>query len=70
MHHVKHVRKEGFGYKGSHQQMGLLNRKQVPLCNESYESYHKESYHRVHAGLYYSPSWESLRKRMKKQLDS
>ena len=27
MHHVKHVRKQGFRYKGFHEQMALLNRK-------------------------------------------
>jgi group II intron reverse transcriptase/maturase len=32
MHHVKHVRKQGQRYGGFHQQMALLNRKQVPLC--------------------------------------
>ena len=31
MHHVKHVRKNGYRYKGFHEQMALLNRKQVPL---------------------------------------
>jgi len=58
MHHVKHVRKEGFRYKGFHQQMALLNRKQVPLC--------KNCHQKVHAGLYNGPSLESLRKRMRK----
>jgi group II intron reverse transcriptase/maturase len=62
MHHVKHVRKEGFRYKGFHQQMALLNRKQVPLC----KSCHKM----VHAGLYNGPSLETLRKRMRKMVDS
>ncbi len=62
MHHVKHVRKEGFRYKGFHEQMALLNRKQVPLC--------KECHKKVHAGLYDGPSLETLRKRLRKQLDS
>jgi group II intron reverse transcriptase/maturase len=43
MHHVKHVRKEGFRYKGFHEQMALLNRKQVPLC--------KECHHKLYSGL-------------------
>jgi group II intron reverse transcriptase/maturase len=58
MHHVKHVRKNGFRYKGFHQQMALLNRKQVPLC--------KECHRKVHSGLYDGPSLESLRKKMRK----
>ena len=62
MHHVKHVRKEGFRYKGFHEQMALLNRKQVSLC--------KECHNKVHSGLYDGPSLETLRRRMRKQLDS
>lgn len=62
MHHVKHVRKNGFRYKGFHQQMALLNRKQVPLC--------KLCHKRVHAGLYDGPSLETLRKRMRKEMES
>lgn len=62
MHHVKHVRKQGLRYKGFHQQMTLLNRKQIPLC----KSCHKN----VHAGLYDGPSLETLRKRMRKELGS
>jgi nicotine oxidoreductase len=62
MHHVKHVRKQGFRYKGFHQQMSLLNRKQIPLC--------KDCHLKVHAGLYDGPSLELLRKRMRKELDS
>ena len=62
MHHVKHVRKHGFRYKGFHHQMALLNRKQIPLCR----CCHK----RVHAGLYDGPSLESLRNRMRKSMDS
>lgn len=58
MHHVRHVRKNGYRYKGFHQQMALLNRKQIPLC--------KSCHHRVHAGLYDGPSLESLRKKMRK----
>jgi group II intron reverse transcriptase/maturase len=58
MHHVKHVRKEGFRYKGFHEQMALLNRKQIPLC--------KNCHKQVHAGLYDGPSLESLRKRLRK----
>lgn len=44
MHHVKHVRKQGYRYKGFHYEMALLNRKQVPLC--------KQCHIRVHMGLY------------------
>lgn len=62
MHHVKHVRKQGFRYKGFHHQMALLNRKQIPLCR----CCHK----RVHAGLYDGPSLESLRNRMRKNVGS
>lgn len=59
MHHVKHVRKQGERYGGFHQQMALLNRKQVPLCR----SCHK----RVHAGLYDGPSLDYLRKQLRKE---
>ena len=62
MHHQKHVRKQGFRYKGFAQQMALLNRKQVPLC----KSCHKK----VHAGLYDGPSLSELRKRMRKEMNS
>ncbi len=62
MHHVKHVRKQGFRYKGFHQQMALLNRKQIPLC--------KNCHKRVHAGLYDGLSLEALRKRMRKDVSS
>jgi hypothetical protein len=62
MHHVKHVRKQGFRYKGFHQQMALLNRKQVPLC--------KACHKRVHAGLYDGPSLEILPIRIRKEVGS
>ena len=62
MHHVKHVRKNGFRYKGFHQQMALLNRKQIPLC--------KNCHKKVHAGLYDGPSLKTLRIRMRKELGS
>ena len=62
MHHVKHVRKQGFRYKGFQEQMALLNRKQVPLC--------KNCHQKVHAGVYDGPSLASLRKRMRKELGS
>ena len=62
MHHVKHVRKQGFRYKGFHNQMALLNRKQIPLCRYCHK--------RVHAGLYDGPSLEVLRKRMRKNMGS
>lgn len=60
MHHVKHVRKQGFRYKGFHEQMALLNRKQIPLC--------KNCHKKVHAGLYDGPALETLRKQIKKEL--
>ena len=59
MHHVKHVRKQGYRYKGFHHQMALLNRKQIPLCCDCHK--------KVHAGLYNGPSLESLRQRMRKR---
>ena len=62
MHHVKHVRKQGFRYGGFHQQMALLNRKQIPLC--------KNCHKKVHAGLYDGPSLESLRIKMRKRMSS
>jgi len=61
MHHVKHVRKQGFRYKGFHEQMALLNRKQLPLC--------KDCHKKVHAGLYDGPSLASLRKKMRKEMN-
>ena len=61
MHHIKHVRKQGFRYKGFANQMALLNRKQIPLC--------KDCHKKVHAGLYDGPSLEYLRKKMRKTLD-
>jgi hypothetical protein len=60
MHHVKHVRKQGFRYKGFHEQMALLNRKQIPLSRHCHRT--------VHAGLYDGPSLETVRKRMRKRL--
>jgi hypothetical protein len=62
MHHVKHVRKQGFRYKGFHEQMAILNRKQIPLC--------KNCHKKVHAGLYDGPALEILRKQMRKELGS
>ena len=59
MHHVKHVRKQGFRYKGFQKQLLLLNRKQIPLC--------KNCHKKVHAGLYDGPSLKTLRKRMRKE---
>ena len=44
MHHVKHVRKNGYRYGGFHKEMALLNRKQIPLCIECHK--------KVHEGLY------------------
>jgi len=60
IHHVKHVRKQGYRYMGFHQQMALLNRKQIPLC--------KNCHRKVHAGLYNGPSLETLRKRMRSKM--
>ena len=42
--------------------MALLNRKQIPLW--------KNCHKKVHAGLYDGPSLESLRKGMRKRLNS
>lgn len=44
MHHVKHVRKGGYRYKGFHAEMALHNRKQIPLCRQCHID--------VHRGLY------------------
>lgn len=60
MHHVKHVRKQGYRYSGFHHQMALLNRKQIPLC--------KDCHCKVHAGLYNGPSLETLQKRMRSNI--
>lgn len=40
MHHVKHVRKQGYRYRGFHAEMALLNRKQVPLCSQCHIAVH------------------------------
>jgi len=61
MHNVKHVRKQGFRYKGFHEQMALLNRKQIPLCQNCHQ--------KVHAGLYDGPFLETLRKRIRKEMN-
>lgn len=60
MHHVKHVRKQGYRYQGFHHQMTLLNRKQVPL--------YRNCHQKVHAGLYDDPLLAHLRKRMRQQM--
>jgi len=60
MHHVKDVRKQGYRYNGFHQQMALLNRKQIPLC--------KNCHKKVHAGLYNGLSLETLRKHMRSKI--
>jgi group II intron reverse transcriptase/maturase len=62
MHHVKHVKKQGFRYEGFTQQMSLLNRKQIPLC--------KNCHKMVHAGKYNGPSLSNLRKAIRKRSDS
>jgi hypothetical protein len=62
MHHVKHVRKQGVRYKGFHEQMALLNRKQIPLC--------KNCHKKVHAGLYDGPSLKSLQKQLRSRVGS
>lgn len=61
MHHVKHVRKQGYRYQGFHQQMALLNRKQVPLC--------KDCHKKVHAGHYHGPSLASLREKLRRTMN-
>jgi group II intron reverse transcriptase/maturase len=40
MHHVKHVRKSKYTYEGFHRVMHLLNRKQIPVCQESHLKIH------------------------------
>lgn len=40
MHHVKHVRKQGYRYHGFQAEMSLLNRKQVPLCRQCHIGVH------------------------------
>lgn len=44
MHHVKHVRKQGYRYRGFQAEMALLNRKQIPLCRKCHIA--------VHMGVY------------------
>lgn len=44
MHHVKHVRKRGITYNGFLSQMGLINRKQIPVCRECHNKIHKGLY--------------------------
>jgi group II intron reverse transcriptase/maturase len=44
MYHVKHVRKQGYRYRGFQPERALLNRKQVPLCRDCHIL--------VHTGLY------------------
>lgn len=39
-HHVRHIRKRGVVYTGFAQQMGLLNRKQLPLCRKHHMEVH------------------------------
>jgi group II intron reverse transcriptase/maturase len=60
MHHLKHVCKQGHRYGGFHQQIALLNRKQVPMC----QACHKK----IHAGLYDGPSLTKLRKQFRKEM--
>jgi len=44
MHHVKHVRKQGYRYKGFQAEMALLNRKQLPLYRDCHILVHKSLY--------------------------
>jgi len=44
MHHVKHVRKANFTYKGFHEIMHLLNRKQIPVCQSCHNKIHRGEY--------------------------
>jgi hypothetical protein len=48
MHHVKHVRKNGYGYGVFHKEMALINRKQIPLCRECYRKVHDGLYDDIH----------------------
>lgn len=44
MHHVKHVRKKGYRYRGFQAEMALLNRKQIPLCQNCHRAVHRGEY--------------------------
>ena len=44
MHHVKHVRKADYTYKGFHELMHLLSRKQIPVCKICHLKIHKGEY--------------------------
>ncbi len=44
MHHVKHIRKRGKKYIGFHEQMSLINRKQIPVCRECHNMIHTGQY--------------------------
>ena len=44
MHHLRHIRRQGYKYKGFDLVMQNINRKQVPLC--------LSCHHKVHKGLY------------------
>ena len=44
MHHVKHVRKANYTYKGFHEIMHLLNRKQIPVCQSCHMKIHRGEY--------------------------
>jgi len=51
MHHVKHVRKKGYRYKGFHAEMALLNRKQIPLCRNCHMAVHRGDYDGVRLAI-------------------
>lgn len=62
MHHVKHVKKQGFRYQGFRQQMLILNRNQIPMC--------KNCHRKVHEEFYAGTSLSELRIFMKKRMSS
>jgi len=44
MHHLKHIRKSGVKYGGFDKYMGILNRKQLPLCKFHHQEVHRGHY--------------------------
>lgn len=57
MHHVRHVRKAGHKPKGFHKVMGLINRKQIPVCLECHGKIHKGEYDGLELGQFaYNPA--------------
>lgn len=56
MHHVRHVRKAGQRQSGFTKVMGLINRKQIPVCGECHRSIHQGKYDGISlANFAYNP---------------